>query len=98
MNKIKTNTEYEKLICEFEKYLDLCQWTLRNFFDEFYDNSIHISGERLNPEEIKQKYDAFRKAKSRNKINIYDLKEYIKFMQNHDVIKKKGYVYAITFL
>ncbi|OCG28511.1 hypothetical protein A9G45_11750 [Gilliamella sp. HK2] len=94
MNEIKTSTEYEHLVAEFKTYLELAQWNERNFFDEFYDNSNHISGERLNPEEIRRKYDAFRKAKTRNNINIYALKEYIKFMQNHDVIKNKGYIYA----
>ncbi|MWP63250.1 hypothetical protein [Gilliamella sp. Pas-s25] len=94
MGKIKTSTEYEHLVVEFETYLKLAQWNLRNLFDEFYNDPTDIGGGMLNAEEIKQRYDSFRKAKSRNKINIYDLKKYIKFMQNHDVIKKKGYVYA----
>lgn len=94
MKELETNNELKILINEFETILKKIQWGLRNFFDEYYNDQTDKGGGLLNTKEIKQKYDAFRKAKSRNKINIYDLRKYIKYIQNHDDLKKTQYVYA----
>lgn len=94
MKELETNKECEILINEFETSLKKLQWNLRNFFDEFYSDPTDKGGGLLNINEIKQKYDSFRKAKSRNRINIYDLEKYIKYLQSHDDLKKTKYVYA----
>lgn len=94
MKKLETTKEYKLLVNEFEINLKKLKWSLRNFFDEYYSDPSDKGGRFLNSDEIKQKYDSFRKAKSRNKINIYILKDYIEYIQNHHDMKNTQYVYA----
>ncbi|WP_392552897.1 hypothetical protein RHO14_03270 [Orbus wheelerorum] len=95
MKKTCLNTEYESLLDEFDNGLVRLQWNIRNFFDEFYNTPTNEGGDGiLNKDEIKQKYDAFRKAKSRQKVNLYELKTYINYIQNHHNFKTSQNIYA----
>lgn len=88
MKKIEINQEYNNIINEFEECLKLIQWKTHELFIEFYDD------QGLHRDEIEQKYAAFRKAKSRKKINIYEIKEYIEYIKHHDKFEKNGYIYG----